>query len=118
MSDGFNWWDEMGIRVGTVIAGLVGGILSLSMMPRLTFRKAMTAVLGGGACAAYGTPLVVEYLGVASRNLENGLAFVLGVVGMHILGGIFTMSDRWRRNPSIDLDALKGGAGDDAAGKR
>lgn len=102
-----NWWDEMGIKVGTVVAGLVGGVLSLSMMPRLTFRKAVTAVIGGGACAAYGTPLVVEYLGLSSRNLENGLAFVLGVVGMHILGGIFTMSDRWRRNPSIDLDSIK-----------
>lgn len=106
------WWDVMGIQVGTVVAGLIGGILSLSMMPKLTFRKAMTAVLGGGACAAYGTPLVVEYLGVASRNLENGLAFVLGVVGMHILGGLFTLSDRWRRNPSIDLEAVKTRRGD------
>jgi hypothetical protein len=100
-------WNEIGIRVGSVVAGLVGGVLSLSMLPRLTFRKAVTAVLGGGACAAYGTPLAVEYLGIASRNLENGLAFVLGVVGMNLLGGAMKLSDRWRKEPSLDLDALR-----------
>jgi hypothetical protein len=79
------------------------------MLPRLTFRKAMTAVLGGAACAAYMTPLAVEYLNIQSRHLENGMAFVLGVGGMNILGGIFRWSERWRDNPTIDLSAIKRG---------
>lgn len=108
MSDG-NWslLDQFGIRLASLVAGLAGGILSLSMLPRLTFRKALTAVFGGAACAAYVTPLAVEYLGIASRNLENGMAFGLGVVGMNILGGVFALSERWRDNPSLDPEDLK-----------
>ena len=100
-------WDHLGIQVSSVIAGLIGGILSLSMLPRLTFRKAITAVIGGAACAAYLTPLAVEYLGIASRNLENGLAFALGVAGMNVLGGIFKLSERFERAPEDTINKLR-----------
>jgi len=104
-----DWMDAVGVKVGSVFAGTVGGILSLSMLPKLTFRKAVTAVLGGGACAGYLTPLVAEYLSIGSRNLENAMAFVLGVVGMNIVGGLFLMSDRWRENPTLDIEKIKSG---------
>ena len=101
------WSDELGLRVSTLVAGLVGGVLALSMMPQLTWRRAMTAVIGGGACAAYGTPIVAEATGLASRHMENGLAFVLGVIGMNILGGVFKLSERWRDRPTLDPDKIK-----------
>jgi hypothetical protein len=101
------WTDELGLKVSTLVAGLVGGVLALSMMPQLTWRKAMTAVVGGGACAAYATPIAAEMLGLASRHLENGLAFVLGVIGMNILGGIFRLSERWRDRPTLDPDKIR-----------
>lgn len=101
------WTDELGFKVSTLVAGLVGGVLALSMMPQLTWRKAMTAVIGGGACAAYATPIAAEFLGLASRHMENGLAFVLGVVGMNVLGGIFKLSERWRDKPTLDPGKIK-----------
>lgn len=79
----------------------------MSMLPQLTFRKALTAVLGGGACAAYATPVAAELAGLTSRHLENGMAFVLGVIGMNILGGIFKLSERWRDRPTLDPDKIK-----------
>lgn len=101
------WTDALGLKVSTLVAGLVGGVLALSMMPQLTWRKAMTAVVGGGACAAYATPIAAEVLGLGSRHLENGLAFVLGVIGMNILGGVFTLSEQWRKRPTLDPDKIK-----------
>ena len=101
------WTDELGVKVSSLVAGLIGGVMAMSMMPQLTFRKALTAVLGGGACAAYATPIVAELLNLDSRHLENGLAFVLGVIGMNILGGIFKLSERWRDRPTLDPDKIK-----------
>lgn len=101
------WADELGLRVSSLVAGLVGGVLALSMMPQLTFRKAVAAVLGGGACAAYATPVVAELIDLSSRHVENGLAFVLGVVGMNVLGGIFKLSEKWRDKPTLDPDRIK-----------
>lgn len=101
------WTDELGFKVSSLVAGLVGGVLALSMMPQLTFRKAVAAVLGGGACAAYATPVVAEFLALTSRHIENGLAFVLGVIGMNLLGGLFKLSERWRDKPTLDPDKIK-----------
>ncbi len=67
----------------------------------------MTDVIGGGACAAYATPIAAEILGLASRHLENGLAFILGVIGMNVLGGIFRLSERWRDRPTLDPEKIK-----------
>jgi uncharacterized membrane protein YeaQ/YmgE (transglycosylase-associated protein family) len=100
-------WSALEIKVSTTVAGLIGGILALSMMPKLTFRKAVTAVIGGAACAAYATPLAVYFFSIENRNLENALAFVMGVVGMNVLGGIFTLSERWRRAPTLDPEKIK-----------
>ncbi len=99
--------NHIGVKGSTLIAGLLGGILALSMMPKLTFRKAVTAVVGGVACAAYVTPLVAEWMDLASRNVENGLAFGLGIAGMNMLGGVFKLSERWRDNPTLDPDELR-----------
>ena len=101
------WTDELGVKVSSLVAGLVGGVMALSMMPQLTFRKALAAVIGGGACAAYAPPIIVELISLDNRNLENGLAFVLGVVGMNILGGLFKISEKWRDKPTLDPDKIK-----------
>jgi len=93
--------------VSTLVAGLVGGVLALSMMPKLTFRLSMTAVVGGGACAVYATPIVADLVNLTSRHVENGLAFILGVVGMNVLGGLFKLSEKWRDKPTLDVDEIK-----------
>lgn len=99
--------EELGVKTSTFVAGLVGGVLALSMMPKLTFRKSVTAVIGGGACAVYATPIVADVVSMTDRSLENGLAFVLGVCGMNVLGGLFKLSERWRDKPTLDPEKIK-----------
>jgi hypothetical protein len=101
------WTDELGLKVSTLVAGLVGGVLAMSMMPQLTLKKSLAAVFGGAGCAAYATPIAAEVLGMTSRHFENGLAFGLGVVGMNVLGGVFKLSERWREKPTLNPDKIK-----------
>lgn len=102
-----DWMNDLGFKASTGVAGLVGGILSLSYMPELTFKKLMVALVGGIGCAAYLTPIVAELIKLESRSTENGLAFGLGFLGMKLLGGAFKLADDWSKRPTIDLDALK-----------
>lgn len=99
--------EHIGISTSALIAGLVGGLMSLSMLPQLTFRKAVAALIGGAACAAYLTPLAVEWAGLSSRNLENGLAFALGIGGMRIIGGILKLWSKFEAAPEDVLNRWK-----------
>lgn len=94
-----------GVKLSAVIAGFVGGVVSLAMIRDLTPKIAVTTVIGGTACAAYLTPLIVDYLELGGSNLENALAFLTGVCGMNGVAGVFKISERFRASPSIN--ALK-----------
>lgn len=88
----------LGLKVGTVFAGLVGGVASLAFITNLTPRAGFTAVLGGAICAGVLTPAAASYLAL-SGAMENALAFFLGVCGMNFVGGFFKVSDSFRARP-------------------
>ncbi len=88
----------LGLKIGTVVAGLIGGVASLAFITNLTPKAGFTAVIGGAFCAGYVTPALAEYLSVAGP-MENALAFFLGVCGMNLVGGIFKLSDRFKQQP-------------------
>jgi uncharacterized membrane protein len=100
----------IGAKISAIVAGFVGGVVSLAMIRDLTPKIAVTTVIGGTACAAYLTPLIVEYLDLGGSNVENALAFLTGVCGMNGVAGVFKISERFRANPSIE--ALKKGPKD------
>lgn len=93
----------MGVKGSAVLAGLVGGIVSLSFMRDLTPVKAVLATLSGAASAAYLTPLVVHYLDVEAPA-EHAVAFLAGLIGMNILAGVFKLSERFKQRP---LDTIR-----------
>lgn len=95
----------IGTKISAIIAGFIGAIVSLRMIRDLTPMMAITTIIGGTACAAYLTPLVVVYAGLSGTELESALAFLTGFCGMNALAGIFKISERFKANPSIN--ALK-----------
>ncbi len=100
----------IGTKISAIVAGFVGGVVSLAMIRDLTPKIAITTVIGGTACAAYLTPLIIEYFQLGGSNLENALAFLTGVCGMNGVAGVFKISERFKANPSIE--ALKNGPKD------
>jgi hypothetical protein len=100
--------EALGLKSGAVVAGFVGGVVSLSMLRDLTPLRAVGTVLGGTACAAYLTPLAIEYSGLSGSS-EHALAFFLGVCGMNGVAGVFKISEKFKTNPAETMAEIKKG---------
>lgn len=105
----------LGIKLATLVAGLVGSIASLAYMRDLTPGKAGLAVIVGTGCAAYVTPLVMGWLSLSGGEGENAAAFIVGVVGMNLVGAFYKGGERLR-DRGINI-APKSALGDKEADK-
>lgn len=73
---------EIGIEVIVFIAGLAGGITSLTTKPKnMTRSQQFLSVLAGGFTANYLTPLTGHWLNLSDNSLY-GVAFLLGYSGL------------------------------------
>jgi len=91
---------------GLKFAGLLGALVSLYFLKNLSGIKALIAVLVGTVCATYLTPLFLQFTTVADKA-ENGVAFLLGVFSMNLVGGIFKVSEKFRDKPIETFKKLK-----------
>jgi hypothetical protein len=87
-----------GIKLGLAIAGLAGGVVSLSYVKPLTKTQAVLAVFTGAVCAAYLTPLAIDHFSLSPAG-EHGAAFLIGVTALNIVPGFIKLSERFRSNP-------------------
>jgi hypothetical protein len=76
-----------GIKAIVLAAGFFGGVASLAHIRGLSAGKALIAVLSGTVCAAFLTPVVQHYCAFPPA-VENGVAFLLGIVGMSAVGKV------------------------------
>lgn len=88
--------DLLGLKIATLVAGLVGSIASLAYMRDLNPAKAFLAVIVGTGCAAYVTPLVMGWLKLEGGSGENAAAFIVGVVGMNLVGALYKGGEKMR----------------------
>jgi len=85
------------------MAGGIGAILSLAFMPEIGWKKTIMIVLGGAFAAVYLTPWTLAAAGkfiTVSASMENGAAFITGVLGMFFIGGIVKLGQAFRDNPN------------------
>lgn len=88
--------EALGLKTATLVAGFVGAIASLAYMRDLTPARAFLAVIVGTGCAAYVTPLVMNWLKLTGTSGENAAAFIVGVVGMNLVGALYKGGERLR----------------------
>ncbi len=104
----------LGLKAGVLVAGFVGAIASLAYMRDLTPGKALFAIIVGTGCAAYVTPLVMGWLNLDNAtNGENAAAFIVGVVGMNLVGAFYRGGEQLRARGIM----LKPGPGLDVSDK-
>ncbi len=77
----------LGLKLGPMIAGFAGGVVSLSNLRSLTYPQALMAVVAGALCANYLTPSAVKVFAIPAE-LNLGIAFVIGLVGMNIVPAV------------------------------
>jgi membrane-associated protease RseP (regulator of RpoE activity) len=84
--------DEIGINIMQSIAGLFGSLLFLGKEGAKNLKQSFFAIITGTASANYLTPVVIEMTKIENTNYENGIAFILGFIG---LKGVEAISKRF-----------------------
>lgn len=85
---------EMGLELPSLMAGLLGGVLSLRFQKgKATPAKAAFLILAGAITAGYLTPMIATY-GNISVELQNALSFIIGLASMRILEATLVAVDK------------------------
>ena len=76
---------EIGITISFLISGLFGAILMASKNTETSIRSTLLSIFGGMAAANYLTPIMIELLNLKEAKLQNGLAFIVGFLGLKLV---------------------------------
>lgn len=85
----------LGVKYAWTLAGLAGGIVSLSFLKNLTRWQAFLAFFTGGAAANYLTAPACGWLNVSNEQYQYGVAFVIGVCAMNIIPALQSVVSRF-----------------------
>lgn len=99
-----DFFKEVGIPLSQFAAAIVGGLTGLAFVPKhLTNLQRLVSAIGGFGCAAYLPAIAFHYLSIhaPSTELVGATSFIMGVVGMNLLGGLVVLSRRFRENPTL-----------------
>lgn len=99
----------IGIKYGSLLAGFLGGVISLSYMRELSPWQMALAVLAGTLTAGYLTPLGMFWLGGVPAEAENAIAFLVGLTSMNIIPGVIKLSAAFRNKPTAFINTGGGG---------
>ena len=77
--------DKLGVSISFLISGLFGAILMASKSAQGNIKSAIISVVGGMASANYLTPVLIEMLKLEETKLQNGLAFIIGFLGLRLV---------------------------------
>jgi hypothetical protein len=76
---------DFGIEIGFLISGLFGAILMVSNTSATNLKQTILSIVGGMASANYLTPVVIEMVNMGNTKLQNGLAFIIGFLGLKLV---------------------------------
>lgn len=79
------WLRRAGLSFAVMVAGFAGGLVSLQSLQGLTRWKMATTLFTSVAVAGYGTPLLVQELGIKVPSLQYAGAFLLGLCAMRLV---------------------------------
>lgn len=87
-------------KLSVVIAGAIGGTISLRHYSDLTYRGRVLVVLSSVALANYATHPVVHYFGEAANDFELGIAAGIGLFGLSLVSSVTAVikdTDYWKK---------------------
>lgn len=76
---------DIGITISFLISGLFGAILMASKNAQTSIKSTILSIIGGMAAANYLTPIMIELLNLKEAKLQNGLAFIVGFLGLKLV---------------------------------
>jgi hypothetical protein len=91
-----------GVSFWTMAAAAVGSLLTLRTLVDSSPTTRAMAVLGSWGLSFFATPAAAEWLG-ASHKQERIIALVIAFLGVNILAGLATFSEKWRADPQAAI---------------
>ena len=76
---------DIGITISFLISGLFGAILMASKNTQTSVKSTILSIFGGMAAANYLTPIMTDLLNLKEAKLQNGLAFIVGFLGLKLV---------------------------------
>lgn len=94
---------SIGINPTHLFAGLAGSLVRAFVQGKRNVWEILTGSMVGSFCAMYLTPLIGRWLSLDMSDLStnNGVAFVIGILGLSLAEGLFRWAQRWAANPKL-----------------
>lgn len=73
---------ELGINITLSIAGLFGSLLLIGKSAAKNLKSTLISIITGVASANYLTPIACDIARIEDGNYKNGVAFILGFLGL------------------------------------
>lgn len=97
-----NFEEQLGIKVSALVAGLVGGIISLTFEQKLSFGRAVFLIFTGGVTAGYSFSLAEHYFGFTDQ-LGGIFGFTAGLISMRLINTLVGIAELISKNPKMLL---------------
>ena len=95
-----NWEEQLGIKFTAFIAGLVGGIVSLTFEAKLSFRRALTLILVGGSVAGYSFAFAHAYFQI-KPEISGFFGFCTGLISMKLVNALLSLAAMIQKDPTM-----------------
>ncbi|WP_276118296.1 hypothetical protein [Pararhizobium qamdonense] len=93
------WLSVNGFQPSHIIAGFFGSIARAVVAKSGTIGERLVGGFTGSLFAVYFTPLVCMLLGIPDVQIQNAIAFSIGLIGMYIAEAIIILAKEYRNNP-------------------
>ncbi len=101
-----NLEEQLAIKLSSFIAGIAGGIISLTFEHQLSALRALLLIFAGGTTAGYAFKGIEVYY-QANPNLSGVVGFALGLTSMKLISILMSVVEAARKDPSILLSYAK-----------
>ena len=88
----------LGLKYSATIAGFLGSLVALTFLKELTVLQMLAALTTGITTSCYTTPIFMYYLGLPVV-INDGVAFIVGVVAMNLIPALIKLSEGIKADP-------------------
>lgn len=98
--------DSLKDSVSLLVSSVIGAFIGAAVRKDESFFNMCLSIVAGIAMSFYLTPASIVVFGI-SAELENAIAFLIGLFGMYLLTIIISLFENLRDNPKEVLETIK-----------
>jgi len=98
--------DTIKESIGIISSAIIGSFIVTASKRNDSVLVIIVSLVAGISCSVLFTPIISDHFRVSS-NIENGIAFILGLVGMAVISILQSVLDTLRSNPKEVIGFVK-----------